>query len=80
MKIQFVTHLSARLGRLNTIMDNDLILVMGEGRVVEFGSPAELLSNNGPFAELVDSTGPESSRALRAMAAIAIESETKDCY
>jgi ABC-type transport system involved in cytochrome bd biosynthesis fused ATPase/permease subunit len=59
-------------------MDNDLILVMGEGRMVEFGSPAELLANNGSFAELVDSTGPESSRALRAMAAIANESAMKD--
>jgi ABC-type transport system involved in cytochrome bd biosynthesis fused ATPase/permease subunit len=71
-------YLTLRLGRLNTIMDNDIILVMGEGRMVEFGSPAELLSNNGPFAELVDSTGPESSRALRAMAANANESEIKD--
>jgi ABC-type transport system involved in cytochrome bd biosynthesis fused ATPase/permease subunit len=71
-------YLTLRLGRLNTIMDNDLILVMGEGRMVEFGSPAALLSNNGPFAELVDSTGPESSRALRAMAADANESEIKD--
>jgi ABC-type antimicrobial peptide transport system ATPase subunit len=60
-------------------MDNDLILVMGEGRMVEFGSPAELLTeNNGSFAELVDSTGPESSRALRAMAANANKNKIKN--
>lgn len=53
--------------RLNTIMDNDYILVMGAGRAVEFGPPAELLSNGGAFAELVDSTGPDSARALRSM-------------
>jgi ABC-type transport system involved in cytochrome bd biosynthesis fused ATPase/permease subunit len=53
--------------RLNTIMDNDYILVMGGGRAVEFGPPADLLSRNGEFAELVDSTGPESAKALRSM-------------
>jgi len=58
--------------RLNTIMDYDTILVMEAGRAVEFGPPAELLSNdNGVFSCLVDSTGPESSKALRAMAASA---------
>jgi ABC-type multidrug transport system fused ATPase/permease subunit len=61
--------LSALAHRLNTIMDNDFVLVMGDGRMVEMGPPAELLSRNGPFAELVDSTGSESSRALRSMAA-----------
>ena len=56
--------------RLNTIMDYDYVLVMDAGRAAEFGSPAELLSNDGGgiFAELVDATGPESSKALRALA------------
>lgn len=32
---------------------------MGAGRVVEFGSPAELLAvPGGAFAEMVESTGP----------------------
>lgn len=54
--------------RLNTIMDYDVILVMDEGRAIEFGAPADLLKRNGVFAELVDATGPESAKALRAMA------------
>ena len=54
--------------RLNTIMDYDLILVMDQGRAVEMGSPAELLSKTqGEFAKLVDATGADGSKALRAM-------------
>mmetsp|Transcript_7157 Transcript_7157/g.10475 ORF Transcript_7157/g.10475 Transcript_7157/m.10475 type:complete len:1354 (-) Transcript_7157:106-4167(-) len=51
--------------RLNTIMDYDTILVMDKGKAIEFGSPKDLLSQNGSFADLVDSTGPESALALR---------------
>ena len=53
--------------RLHTIMDYDYVLVMDAGRAVEFGSPGELLRKSGIFAELVDATGPEGSKALRAM-------------
>jgi ABC-type multidrug transport system fused ATPase/permease subunit len=53
--------------RLHTIMDNDLVLVMDAGHAVEFGSPKELLEKKGIFSELVDATGPEGSKALRAM-------------
>jgi ABC-type multidrug transport system fused ATPase/permease subunit len=54
--------------RLNTIMDYDCILVMSDGKAAEFGTPAELLSNkDGLFSELVESTGKESSAALRAI-------------
>ncbi len=55
--------------RINTIMDYDLILVMDAGRAVEFGPPTELLDiRGGVFSELVDATGGESSKGLRAMA------------
>lgn len=55
--------------RLNTIMDYDMVLVMDEGRVGEFGSPKALLENqDGLFSKLVDSTGNESSFVLRQMA------------
>ena len=55
--------------RLNTIMDYDHVLVMDAGHAVEFGSPAELLGiSGGVFSELVDATGSESSKSLRAMA------------
>ena len=53
--------------RLHTIMDYDLVLVMDAGRAVEFDRPKELLEQKGIFAELVDATGPEGSKALRAM-------------
>lgn len=55
--------------RLNTIMDNDLVLVMDAGKAVEFGSPSDLLADrSGVFSELVDATGAESSQALRELA------------
>jgi len=40
---------------------------MDAGRAVEIGSPNKLLDQNGVFSELVDATGPEGSKALRAM-------------
>jgi ABC-type multidrug transport system fused ATPase/permease subunit len=54
--------------RLNTIMDFDQIIVMDKGKAVEVGSPIELLEREGEFAALVDATGPEGAKALRAMA------------
>ncbi|GAA2721262.1 NHLP bacteriocin export ABC transporter permease/ATPase subunit [Streptomyces luteosporeus] len=40
--------------RLSTVMDADRVLVMSEGRVVQEGTPAELLADEGgPFRELV---------------------------
>jgi ABC-type multidrug transport system fused ATPase/permease subunit len=51
-------------------MDYDLVLVMDQGKAVELGRPADLLARqeHGVFADLVNATGPESSKALRAMA------------
>lgn len=43
--------------RLSTIADFDRILVMSEGKAVEFGSPAELLEKKGVFADMVGSSG-----------------------
>lgn len=44
--------------RLSTIADFDRILVMGEGRVVEFGSPRELMGmGEGVFRGLVGESG-----------------------
>jgi ATP-binding cassette subfamily C (CFTR/MRP) protein 4 len=55
--------------RLDTIIENDLILVLGRGEVLEFGSPSELLSiEDGQFTSMVNDTGAEMSRALKATA------------
>ncbi|KAJ2056382.1 ABC transporter C member 13 [Coemansia sp. S146] len=35
--------------RINTIMDSNRVLVMDQGKVAEFDSPANLLSKDGPF-------------------------------
>lgn len=53
--------------RLDTIMDYDVILVMADGQVAEFGSPHELLEMDGVFADLVNCTG-EGAAALVAVA------------
>jgi ATP-binding cassette subfamily C (CFTR/MRP) protein 1 len=47
--------------RLNTIMDCDLILVMGDGRVEEFDTPKALLSKGGMFRDLVRAASHDSS-------------------
>ncbi|KAH6807283.1 multidrug resistance-associated protein 3 [Perilla frutescens var. frutescens] len=40
--------------RIPTVVDNDLVLVLGEGKVVEYNSPAELLGDsNSAFSNLV---------------------------
>jgi ABC-type multidrug transport system fused ATPase/permease subunit len=50
-------------------MDYDQILVMSDGKAVEFGPPEKLLQNeDGVFTELVRNTGRESEKALKKMA------------
>jgi ABC-type multidrug transport system fused ATPase/permease subunit len=51
--------------RLDTVIEHDLILVLGQGRVLEFGTPADLLRGNGAFASMVSDTGDSMSRDLR---------------
>ncbi|CAL0302522.1 unnamed protein product [Lupinus luteus] len=51
--------------RLNTIIDCNRILLLDDGRVLEYNSPEELLVNEGSaFYKMVQSTGPENAKYL----------------
>jgi ABC-type multidrug transport system fused ATPase/permease subunit len=39
--------------RINTILDSDRIIVLSQGQVAEFDTPAELVRRKGLFYELV---------------------------
>ena len=55
--------------RLHTVMDSDKILVIDDGKVMEFDSPEKLLENpDGCFSQLVDQTGLSTKRKLIQMA------------
>lgn len=52
--------------RLDTVIESDRILVLGHGKVLEYGAPRELLSSQeGHFASMVHDTGDRMSRELR---------------
>lgn len=63
--------------RLDTIIDYDMILVLGNGRILEYGNPHNLLGeSSGHFASLVDDTGIEMAQELRRRARVAFESRS----
>ena len=49
--------------RINTILDSDRIVVLEQGRVAEFDSPAELVRRKGLFYKLVKEAGLVDSMA-----------------
>jgi ABC-type transport system involved in cytochrome bd biosynthesis fused ATPase/permease subunit len=50
-------------------MDNDRILVMDAGKMVEFGHPFELIQNeNSHLRMLIDQTGPSTAQMLMGVA------------
>lgn len=53
--------------RLNTIINYDLVLVLGDGLIIESGSPSELLTRDGAFSRMVDETGQANSKLLRSL-------------
>ncbi|KAG4114413.1 hypothetical protein ERO13_D12G045100v2 [Gossypium hirsutum] len=55
--------------RLNTVIDCDRILLLDSGRVLEYDTPEELLSNEGSsFSKMVQSTGDANAQYLRSLA------------
>jgi ATP-binding cassette subfamily C (CFTR/MRP) protein 4 len=52
--------------RLDTVIENDLILVLGAGKVLEFGAPSELISLDGHFTSMVNDTGMSNELKKRA--------------
>jgi ABC-type multidrug transport system fused ATPase/permease subunit len=52
--------------RINTIIDCDKVLVLGDGRVLEYDHPARLLeAPNGVFAGMVADMGPRVAASLK---------------
>ena len=62
--------------RLDTVIDYDLVLVLGRGRVLEFGTPSDLIRAGGSFAKMVEDTGTAMSADLRKKA-FAAEKQTQ---
>lgn len=70
--LQAALHQSFRKGtifavahRLDTIIDYDYCLVLGGGKVLEFGKPANLIRIGGAFASMVNDTGDAMSSELK---------------
>ena len=60
--------------RLDTIIENDFVLVLGDGKVLEYGTPIDLIGQNGHFASMVNDTGVEMAEELRRRAGKSSES------
>lgn len=64
--------------RLNTIMDSDKIIVMNNGRIVEYDHPHVLLGDpNTYFSKLVSETGPTMAQQLKEISEDCFLSHTK---
>ncbi|KAK7331399.1 hypothetical protein VNO77_25623 [Canavalia gladiata] len=62
--------------RLNTIIDCDRILLLHGGKVLEYDTPEELLSNEGSsFSKMVQSTGAANAQYLRGLVLVGDKSE-----
>merc|ERR1712072_550547 len=63
--------------RLDTIIDSDRVLVLDNGKALEFDTPKELLTNPkySEFAGMVKETGAETEKYLRSVAMGSISHE-----
>lgn len=61
--------------RLDTVIDHDMILVLGQGKVLEYGTPSDLIRSGGMFSKMIEDTGDAMSRDLRQRA---LAKENKD--
>ena len=48
--------------RLSTIADYDKIIVLANGRIMEMGSPYELIQKKGLFEDMVSQAGEEGEK------------------
>lgn len=51
--------------RLETILNHDTVIVMGRGKVLESGSPAELFERGGEFSKMLKAAGVDVSQLKR---------------
>jgi ATP-binding cassette subfamily C (CFTR/MRP) protein 4 len=51
--------------RLDTVIAYDKIVVLGGGRILEFGAPKALIEAEGDFAKMVEDTGSRTAQELR---------------
>jgi ABC-type multidrug transport system ATPase subunit len=51
--------------RLDTIIEDDYILVLRSGKLLEFGSPAELIRSGGAFKKMVEDTARSMAAELK---------------
>lgn len=49
--------------RLHTIMDSNKVMVLDHGKIVEYGSPEELLKKPGPFYFMAKEAGIENANS-----------------
>lgn len=55
--------------RLNTIVDSDRVLVLDKGKVAEYATPAELVSNpSSIFTSMINETGQSNAQLLKNIA------------
>ncbi|XP_055108074.2 ATP-binding cassette sub-family C member 2 [Symphalangus syndactylus] len=51
--------------RLHTIMDSDKVMVLDNGKIIEYGSPEELLQTPGPFYFMAKEAGIENMNSTK---------------